>query len=339
MELISKDSNGADVIIQTSDDLWALYKILEEGDTITMLTTRKVRVGSSEKQATYAQRTCTLGISVEKTELSSILRASGKITSAPADMTLGEYHSHTIEIHSRVHIYKKTWTSSHEQRLQQALAGKGSILIVVFDRESAQFSLHTMQGTKPIHSFTSAISKKGAEAVKQTHYKSIVEQAEHFVSLYKTTKVIFASALFWRQYIVEELAFHPNLQKSSILLEVHDTHESGVEQVLAHPTFIKMACEDITQKQQQLFEEFLKRIAKSEPATYGKDAVMSALESGAVSYVLTSSNALKSDETLESVLTRAESTGATVHVIDSGAPMVAKIDGLGGIIALLRFHI
>ena len=111
--LLSNLKNGeVKVTVESNDDLWYLSTVVEPGDSVSGRTMRKIKVGSSEKEA--IRKPVFLAITVEKVEFSEstdALRVLGSIIEGPEDAPKGSHHSFNVEINSRITIVKIKWFS------------------------------------------------------------------------------------------------------------------------------------------------------------------------------------------------------------------------------------
>ena len=105
----SQSEKGITIQLESDDDLWHLYNIVELGDLVTASTMRR---DEKARNAVADQRTekrrMTLGIRAEKIEFSEEdlrLRILGVIEEGPQD--IGQHHSLMMEVGERVTVGKK----------------------------------------------------------------------------------------------------------------------------------------------------------------------------------------------------------------------------------------
>ena len=102
---------GIGIQLETDDDIWHLYNIIEVGDLVTASTVRREEKAGDKIRAERAEkRRMTLGIRVEKVEFSEDdvrLRILGVIESGPQD--IGQHHTLMAEVGERMTISKRHW--------------------------------------------------------------------------------------------------------------------------------------------------------------------------------------------------------------------------------------
>ena len=133
-----KDEIGLiEVIPETIDDLWHLSHIVEEGDYVSTLTTRRIQDKTSGKTRADrgVKKTFFLGIRVEKINFhkyTGMLRFTGIIESGPEDLVpLGSHHTINVQINNSIKI-QKTWNKWSLERLNTAVkASKRPTEIIV----------------------------------------------------------------------------------------------------------------------------------------------------------------------------------------------------------------
>ena len=137
MKLISSNfrKGEAKVKVETLDDLWYLSQIIDTGDVVSGKTFRKIKVGSTEKEA--VRKSVFIKIQVEKVEFSRTaarLRILGTILEGPEDVQKGSHHTFNVEPDTVITINKEAWPAYQVNRLKEAAEQKMlNILICVFE--------------------------------------------------------------------------------------------------------------------------------------------------------------------------------------------------------------
>jgi len=88
----------------------------------------------------------------------------------------------------------------------------------------------------------------------------------------------------------------------------------------------------------QLVEKVLEAIATNRPCAYGRKEVEQAVDAGAVETLLVSDSVVR-DLQVERIMHEAEDARGNVVLVSAHHEAGAKLEGLGGIAALLRFPI
>ena len=125
MKLIFHDFKKGEVKISTNslDDLWYLSNIIENGDSVSGKTTRKIKIGD-DQNAKLVKKQVTLSIAVERVEFhkySNSLRVSGKITQGTDDIPKGSYHTFDIDDNTTIKIIKPQWLNYQIEKLNELL--------------------------------------------------------------------------------------------------------------------------------------------------------------------------------------------------------------------------
>jgi protein pelota len=341
-------SGTAIVTPENDDDLWVLSQIIDQNDQVRGRTLRKVKIGGEDQRnAKVSRKPMTLSISAEKIEFGGEqLRVLGQITSGPDDISLGEHHSFTIEAHDTIQITKQHWPSYQLEKLKQAKHQAKTVLLCVFDREEATFAVHGGRG------FIAQSSLKGnmPRKIDQQHASSdffdeISDVLHEYVKRYEPDVALLASPAFWKDYLLKHVKDKGIIDEKRIITGTISTAgERGIAEALNRPE-LKAALMDVRAAQEtKMVEALLVALATDKPVSYGLQDCKAAAQAGAIKIVLVSETYLakKREEgntiDIEEVMKVADQMQAEVHLIgehEAGK----KLEGLGGIAALLRFPI
>jgi protein pelota len=123
MKTIHKDLKQGMIKIKVdgAQDLWYLSNIIEQGDHVSGMTERKIRLGGAEDKSKISKRIVYLKILVEKIEHDHSLRLSGKIVEAPDDIPKGDYHTFDVSDGTIITIEKASWTKYSLKKLDEAI--------------------------------------------------------------------------------------------------------------------------------------------------------------------------------------------------------------------------
>ena len=346
--LLSNLKNGeVKVTVESNDDLWYLSTVVEPGDSVSGRTMRKIKVGSSEKEA--VRKPVFLAITVEKVEFSEstdALRVLGSIIEGPEDAPKGSHHSFNVEINSRITIVKRKWFSYQIDRLKEAANSEiPKILICVFDREESLFALMARSGYKFLTAIKGDVAKKAVDTKpKGAFFETIIKQLEDYDLRYKLDRIILASPAFWKDELFKVLK-NDALRKKVIHATCSSVDEAGINEVLKRDETKEALRLERTSKELQLVESLLSEISKQGKAVYGFKETGSASEMGAVDILLVSDSLIKKlriagkfDE-LDHVMHVVDDSRGKVVIVTSTHEGGKKLDGLGGIAALLRFKL
>jgi len=338
----------AKVKVTNLDDLWYLSQIIDAKDIVKGETVRKIKIGGEEHQKTV-KRPVFLSIQVEKTEFhkqSNALRVMGIILEGPEDVPHGTHHTFNVENNSIITIVKEKWFDFQIEKLKEAGAEKQlKILLVVFDKEEAHFAYATTYGYEYLSEMKSNLPKKGEEEKTEgTYYSDIIKQIKDYISRYNIEKVIVASPAFWKDYLLKEIK-DPELNKKILTATCSSADKTAFNEVLKRPEVETALKESRTVEELKLIDQLLKEILRGKLAKYGMQEVSRAAEVGAIQTLLITDSYIRKtrDENtfdkVDAILKTVESTKGKVTIVSSEHDGGKKLDGLGGIAALLRYQI
>ena len=337
MKILSQDRDEGviKVRIQSTDDCWHLYNLLEPGDHAASFTHRtsqepqgKTRAGKGEKEGMYLTLEVT---DVGFQRFSDRLRIQGVIVEGPQD--LGKHHTFNVTPGSTLAVQKE-WGPSHLKRLKKAVEAskQPSIVVLAMDDEEATIALIHQYGVEEKAHIMSGRSGK--------QYESENTEQQYYGDIYATLQ----------QYDLPLVIVGPGFAKESFLSFAQNRGEmgryimetighagmAGVKEAMNRGIVERIVEASTLARESRQGEELLQTIAKDEAGTYGEDEVARAIELGAAERVLVASNLLHEKEEL---LEKAEQMGAEVHAISDIHESGEKLTALGGIAAFLRYRI
>lgn len=336
------------VLVENLDDLWYLSQIISKGDLVKGKTVRKIKLERKDQKTAIKKKPVMLLIEVEKVEFSKYsdsIRISGKIAEAKKDIPKGSYHTIELKVNSNIFIKKDKWLNYQLKRIEEASKEfKAKILIVAFDREEASFALLKKYGYDLLSEVKGTVAKKqDLEKKESQFYKQIVKEIKNYVKKYKIDNLIIASPAFWKEYLLKEM--DEDLKEIITLATCSDTGKKGIEEVLKRDEVKNVLKQDRIIKEVSLVEELLKEIAKGKLAAYGTKEVKKAAEYGAIKTLLVTDKLIhklrQQDkfEKLENIMKLTEVKKGEVHIVSTEHESGKKLQGLGGIAAILRYQI
>ena len=337
MRIITKNLRDGFVKFRISnlDDLWYLSHIIEVDDKLKGLSTRKIKIGEKQIKKTFFLEIC-----VEKTELeNNILRVLGKITQGPEDIPLGSYQSILLEDGTEAGLTKKSWKQIHLKRLDEAVKEKSEILIATIDREEATFALLKPNGFTILSNIKGEVERKAFKTNITDFYGDVNKILEDYSERYKINKIVIAATSFWHENISKKLS--DSVKKKSVFIN----SSGNINEILKSEEIKTILKEDRTSTEFALVEKLLEEISKNGKATYGIDYIKKATEMGAIDKLLITDKhiKLKKEENkyneVDQILQNVENMQGEIFIISSEHDAGRKLEGLGGIGALLRYKI
>ncbi len=336
--------------METLDDLWILSQIIETNDIVKARTFRKIKIGGdADRKQETVKKPVFLAIKVEKVEYSNeatSLRVLGTVTQGPEDIPSGSYHTISIEEQTELEIEKLEWLQFQIEKLQEASKDKKlGILICVHDREEAYFALMKKYGYQLLSHFSGNVQKKAdLEKVESKFYAEIIKQLHDYDTKFQLQWVILASPAFWKEDLMKEL-HDPDLKKKIVLASCSSVTENAIHEVLKRPETEVALKQDRIAKEVKMVDLLLQEIAKSNAATYGVLETKSAAEMGAVKLLLLTDSFIqkKREENtfleIEQVMKTVDKAKGEIVIISTEHEAGKKLNGLGGIAAVLRYRV
>ena len=348
MKILHFHKNEAKLVVENIDDLWQLSTIISEGDTLEGRTFRKIKLGTAEERSQkITKKPVFLKIGIEKVEFhrySDILRVSGKVLEGKDDIPKGSYHTFNIEEGTTITIIKPEWLKYERQKLKQAAKEKKTdTLICVFDREEAYIVLMKKYGFDILTTLKGDIAKKAevSQPVKN-FYDELIKALQEYVKRYSIKQVILASPAFWKDELLKNLKDN-ELKEKITLATCSSCDKSAINEVLKRPEVQTVLQQDRIAAEMKIVDELLSEISKQGAAAYGVEETDAAVQAGAAKTLLVTDSLIQrtrqedSFEKINKMMKSADRTGADIHIISSDHEGGKKLDGLGGIAAILRY--
>ncbi len=332
----------AKVLVENPDDLWFLNNIIDKGDQVKGKTLRKLKV---TEEASAERKKVFLAVQVEKVEFTATeLRVAGKVTEGPEDVPHGSYHTFSVEVGSTITIIKPEWLRYQLDYLKEATTAKvPKIVICVFDREEALFAKLARDGYEMLTTIKGKVAKKAVpEKVKDTFYEDIIRQLEDYDRRFGLDKIILASPSFWKEELYKVLR-NQELKKKIIQATCSGVDETAIAEVLKRKETQEALRQERVSREMAVVEDLFSKIAKQGPAAYGMKETSQAAEAGAVEHLLVTDKLIQKlrEENkfagLDSMMKQVDRTKGKVWIISSEHEGGKRLQGLGGIGAILRY--
>jgi len=348
MKIAFKDLKHGEikVIPENLDDIWHLYNIIDEKDLIRAVTFRtdeqkddKIRT----KKAT--KKRMKLGIRVSEIkfhEFSDRLRIHGTIEEGPQD--LGSFHTLNIDAEKmdKISIIKEEWKHHHIKRLEEAVdqSKKPLILFVSIDDDTATTAVLRQSGIQKIADIDSKRSGKMYEETKEyekQYYGEILTIIKN--NMTKNTALVIVGPGFTKEHFIkygkEKL---PDYFTKCHANGTGHAGMNGINEAIKTGVIKHITKENRVVLETDLIEKLFSEIKKDGLATYGEKEVENALKSGAVENLLITDTLVRTKKG-ERFLEIAKVTNSNFTIINTMHDAGKKMEGIGGIGALLRYKI
>jgi protein pelota len=347
MKVVIKDLKHGEIklIAENLDDIWHLYNIIDQGDLVRAVTFRtneqkddKIRSKKSEKKRMK------LGIRVSDIkfhEFSDRLRIQGKIEEGPQE--IGSFHTFNIESENmdELAIVKKEWKDHQLQRIDEAVKHRNQSIItfVCLDEESATIAILRQSGVQYITDINSNRSGKMYESKDTEH-----EYFGEIISVVKNNKTKDSMLLilgpgFTREHFIKYgRDKEPQLFEKSIIYGTGNSGMNGIQEAIKTGIIDQITKENRVVFETNLVEKLFEEIKKDGFATYGEEDVKNALIRGAVDRLLITDLLIRK-KIGEELLFLAKQNKSDFTIINTIHEAGKKMDGMGGVAALLRYRI
>ncbi|MHA2431356.1 MAG: mRNA surveillance protein pelota [Promethearchaeota archaeon] len=333
------------IIADNLDDIWHLYNTIEKGDLIRAVTYRTDDATTDKKRVKKAEKKkMKLGIRVEEVkfhEFSDRLRIHGVIEEGPQDK--GSYHTINVTAgnQDKISIIKKKWAPHELERIKEAVdqSKQGLVFFVSLDDDTATLAFLRQSGVQWIADIESHRSGKQYESVnvENEYYGEIFALIQQ--QKLDETPVILLGPGFAKDHLLE---FGKEKYKEICKnCKVHTTGNAGmngIHEAIKSGVIEYIAKENRVILETKLIESLFQEIRKNGLAGYGLDEVDFLLQNGAVDHLLIIDKLVRTEKGEELLrLTQSQQTKFTI--INSMHEAGKKLEGIGGVGALLRFLI
>jgi len=343
MKIIHKDIKNGEIKFRVTklDDLWYLSHIIEKGDLLKGKTERKLELG---EKGDKVKKSVFLEIKVDKVEYNqNVLRVGGVITQCPDTVEKGAHHSFSIEEGTIAELVKEHWGREHFDKLDQAAKEREDVLLVAFDRENATFAILKASGFDILTEEAGEVEKKDYKTETKDFYLQILKFMQEYLERYKLNRVVVGSPSIWKQNF--EKIVPEELKKKIVWATCSTGEKKGIAEILKRDEIKKALKEERISLELRLVEDLLTEIKTGDKASYGIKDVKEKVEIGAAAIVIVTDSFLKKQKEegkykeIDNLLNIAEQTKAQIYIIKGDHEGGKKLDGLGGIGAILRYKI
>ena len=346
MKVLFKDLKHGEIKIvpENLDDIWHLYNIIETGDLVRAVTFRSGEQKDEDKKRSkkVEKKRMKLGIRVSEVkfhEFSDRLRIHGVIEEGPQD--LGSYHTLNVDADKMepLSIVKEEWKTYQLQRIDEAvrLRNQPVLVFVSIDEDMATVAVLHQSGVQWIADINSKRSGK--------MYESKDTQNEYFneiLSIVKANKtqdspLVVVGPGFTKEHFVKYgREKQPQFFKKYFVHGTGHAGMNGIQEAIKTGVIKQISKENRVIFETEQIEKLFEEIRKNGLCTYGLKEVKNALLNGAVERLLISDKTVRTKEG-EELLQLAKQNNTEFTIINTIHEAGKKIEGLGGIAALLRY--
>ncbi len=356
MKIIKQDYKKGyiELIPETIDDLYAIYRILKPKDKIRAVTTRRIRRENEDSRADSGERVkLTLEIEVEEISIGNNLSVKGKITAGNEELiSLGSYHTIALKPMEKVKITKEKWTTTEKKVIDEVVKESklSNIIVITLDEGSICIALVTQFSIKILTEIDNTIPRKFSDAKQHSSamgkfFQEAYQVIQDILVQYSVTAIILAGPGFIPENFMDFVKKRDNkLAAKMQLIHSHTGGRVGLHEVLSRNLPEKIAEQQRVVYETRLLEEFFKRIGQGKNSVaYGIDNIKKALEAGAIDTLFISDDNLRTiDETkreeIDQIIETNSQMGGKTVFFSTQHETGEKLKSLGGFAALLRYE-
>lgn len=361
---IEKDKSGVIRLLpEEEEDMWHIYNIIQDGDSIRASTIRKVTTetatGSTQSKTVHI----TLTVVVENIEFDTqgaTIHVKGKNIEENAHVKLGAYHTLDLAVNRKFSVRKHRWDSIQLDRVQAAADPRESadVLAVVMQEGLAHICLVTANMTLVRQKIDVSIPRKRKGHMGQYEkglarfFDQVMQALLKHANFPVLKCILIASPGFvkdqFHEYIFKKAAAEGNktlLENKSKILLVHSSSgfKHSLKEVLQDPSVASKLSETKAAAEVKALEDFYTML-QTEPdkAFYGIDHVERANGANAIETLMVSDDLFRSKdlqrrERYVKLVESCKEQQCKVHIFSTLHVSGEQLAQLSGVAAILRF--
>ena len=348
------------LIVDNTDDLWALYNIMAIGDCIKLATFRKVQHETGSK-VTSTKKKIIITIRIEEIDYSpEAIRFKGKNISQNEYIAIGQYQTDEIGVNSFFSLYKNYWDEFHLQTLKNAtdITVTSEIAAILMEAEIAHLFYISNTSTVTKGKINQSIPKKRNGSTehdkgKKKFFDKILNQFIKQINFENTKVLIIASPGFtkddFKKHMEEQIESNPKewSELKNNLNKIIYTHSSSgfkhsLEEILSKPEIKKLIKDTKCVDDVTIMERFNEILGTDmDKIFFGYKAFEIAYEKKAINTLIITDGYLRKLPPLIrkdlSAKIKDLKLGSTVCQFSSMHTTGEKIDEFGGICGILKY--
>ena len=348
---------------------WHAYNLIRPNDLLRASAVRKIVTESGAGSRSVERVHTALTIRVTKLDFDSQagqLHVSGRVAEENKHVKLGGYHTLDLELQRNFTLEKSEgWDSVALDTLREAISqeAKAQLWAVIMQEGLANICLITDHQTILRQRIEVSLPKKRAGSTDhdkqlQKFYQTTFESLLRQIDLTNPKPLLLASPGFtasnFQQFIKTQASSGANKQLPQLLPKITVAHSASahlhsLSEVLSSPAVTSKLSDTKFARETQLMDRFFELMRKDDArAWYGPKECESAVERGAVGKgggVLLISNALFRSQEIKTrqrwvqLGDEVKEQGGEVKVLSSMHESGKRLEGLGGIAAILTYPI
>ncbi|MCS7139315.1 MAG: mRNA surveillance protein pelota [Candidatus Nezhaarchaeota archaeon] len=349
MKVIEWDEKHGKMLlrVESQDDLWCLYNILEPGDSIIAKTSREVKVNDKSSRVPM-----TLKVRVEKVEFQPFterLRIKGVVVEGPDRFgVVGAHHTISVSEGSEILVEKERWSRHNLKRIFKASSRRPvNILLIGIDSDEAAFVAPHDYGFELLAEVYMNLPgkhdpDKRDEALKE-RISELAAKTRELVERLNAKAIAIVGPGFMKESLAKEVSM--SVKAKVYVDSTSSGGYQGVREAIRRGVLKRILRDLNVVEEAELMDEFLTHLSKSDgKAVYGVNDVKRAAECGAIEKLLVHDELIRSPDLnlrreIERLIDLAERTGAQVKIFSSLEEPSQQLKSIGGLAAILRFSL
>jgi protein pelota len=344
MRVLHQDRKTGEIKVQIDslDDLWHLYNLIDKGDLVRAVTFRRDEVKADKLRSERGEKKrMTLSIRVEKVEFhesESRLRILGAIEDGPQD--IGAHHTLSLEEGDSITIIKVDWKEYQLMRIMRAVEDAKSprIVFASVDYDEAVVAVMRQFGMQEIANIRGPSHGKMFEQKEGgDFYGEIVTKIKQEAAG-GAPVVILGPGFAKEELLAVGKTREAEVFKGALLYHTGQAGMAGIHELMKKGIGTEVLKNSRVAHETKLVEDVLTAISIDGPVAYGPDQVSLAIRSGAAETLLVLDTMLRKGE-IEKEMSAVEKGKGSVVVVSSKHEAGQKLEAIGGVAAILRFKV
>lgn len=361
-------AGSATLLPEEPEDMWHAYNLIRPTDILRASAIRKV-ISESATSRSSERVQMTLTIRVTKLDFdpqAGQLHVSGQVAEENKFVKLGGFHTLDLELHRNFALQKADgWDSIALDTLKEAInqEAKAQLWAVVMQEGLANICLITEHQSILRQRVEVNLPKKRSgssdhDKAVQRFYQTTFESLQRQIDLADPKPLLLASPGFtassFQQFIKTQASTGTNKPLQQLVPKITVAHSASghlhsLSEVLNSPAVTSKLSDTKFARETQLMERFFEMMRQDDArAWYGPKECQLAIERGAVGKgggILLISNALFRSQDINTrrrwvkVVDDVKEQGGEVRVLSSMHESGKRLEGLGGIAAILTYPI
>lgn len=346
MKILYKNQKTSEIkiLMESMDDLWHLFNIIEKGDLVYASTYRREEKKTDKLRPERGKKKpMRLGVQVEDIEFhefSDRLRVHGIIKEGPQD--IGSYHTLNLAEGDKISLIKEEWKEHHLKRVDEAVQATKQPLVIflTIDYDEAFFAFLRQSGVQEIAKIASGATGKRykiSSDFKKNFYQEVFAKLEGLVK--GPTPILILGPGFAKEEFFEYgKNIRPDIFSHCVVQGTGQVGLTGIHEALKEGLAPRILKDTRVGYETALVEELLAEISKDGNFAYGNEEVENAVLAGAVKVLLVLDKLVR-ERKVDDLLKTAQKKKSEIAIINALNDAGKKLESLGGVGAVLRYKI